>query len=165
MNDGGQVGGNKQGGAAPQHDWLGYVFALGAAAAYGTSGVLIKVGLNAYGSPFTAITIATVTGMLVLFPLALGSWRSQGAGWRPGRRALLFILASGLCAITGFSANTLALSVLPVTVVTPISSTFPLVTVLLVLIFLRRSEIVSWRTLLGAALIVAGVVVVALNRR
>jgi drug/metabolite transporter (DMT)-like permease len=161
MNSGESSGG----GAAPHHDWLGYLFALGAAAAYGTSGVLIKAGLNASGSPFTAITIATVTGLLVLGPLAFGSWRGQGLGWRPGPRALLFILASGLCAITGFSANTLALSVLPVTVVAPISSTFPLVTVLLVLIFLRRSEVITWRTMLGAALIVAGVILVALNRR
>ena len=157
--------GGNQGGAAPQHDWLGYLFALGAAAAYGTSGVLIKSGLTAYGSPFTAITIATATGLLVLSPLAFGSWRSQGLGWRPGRRALLFILASGLCAFTGFSANTLALSVLPVAIVAPISSAYPLVTVLLVLIFLRGSEVITRRTLLGAALIVAGVVLVAVNRR
>lgn len=153
-----------QGGATPKHDWLGYLFAFGAAAAYGTSAVLIKAGLNTYGSPFTGITIATLTGLLVLSPLAFGSWRSQGKGWRPGRRALLFIVASGLCAVTGFSSNTLALSTLPVTVVSPISSAYPLVTVLLVLIFLRQSEIVSWRTMLGAALIVAGIILVALNR-
>jgi drug/metabolite transporter (DMT)-like permease len=155
---------NDQGGAEPHHDWLGYLFAFGAAAAYGTSGVLIKSGLNAYGSPFTAITIATLTGLLVLSPLAIGSWRSQGKGWRPERRALLFILASGLCAITGFSSNTLALSQLPVTVVAPISSAYPLVTVLLVLLFLRRTEVVSWRTILGAALIVSGIILIALNR-
>lgn len=154
-----------QGGEAPEHDWLGYLFAFGAAAAYGTSGVLIKAGLTAYGSPFTAITIATITGLLVLSPLAYASWRSQGPGWRPGRRALLFILASGLCAITGFSSNTLALSQLPVTVVAPISSAYPLVTVSLVLIFFRRSEVISWRTIAGAALIVAGVILVALNRQ
>ncbi|MFN8539757.1 MAG: DMT family transporter [Thermomicrobiales bacterium] len=155
---------SKPGGAEPHHDWLGYLFAFGAATAYGTSGVLIKSGLAAYGSPFTAITIATATGLLVLSPLALASWRSQGQGWRPERRALLFILASGLCAITGFSSNTLALSQLPVTVVAPISSAYPLVTVTLVLIFLRRHEVVSWRTILGAALIVTGIIIVALNR-
>ncbi len=153
------------GGAAPGHDWLGYLFAFGAAAAYGTSGVLIRAGLIAYGSPFTGITIATLTGLVVLSPLAFGSWHSQGKGWRPERRALLFIIASGLCAIIGFGANTLALSVLPVTIVAPISSAYPLVTVVLVLLFLRRSEIVSWRTMLGAALIVCGIVLVALNRR
>lgn len=156
---------NNQGGAEPHHDWLGYLFAFGAAAAYGTSGVLIKSGLTAYGSPFTGITIATVTGLLVLSPLAFGSWHSQGKGWRPGRRSLLFILASGLCAVTGFSSNTLALSQLPVTVVAPISSAYPLVTVVLVLLFLRRHEVISWRTILGAALIVSGIVIVALNRQ
>lgn len=154
-----------QGGEAPHHDWLGYLFAFGAAAAYGTSGVLIKAGLTAYGSPFTAITVATATGLVVLSPLAFGSWRGQGKGWRPGRHALLYILASGLCAIIGFSSNTLALSVLPVTVVAPISSAYPLVTVTLVLLFLRRHEVVSWRTALGATLIVLGVILVALNRQ
>jgi drug/metabolite transporter (DMT)-like permease len=156
---------NSQGGAEPHHDWLGYLFAFGAAAAYGTSAVLIRSGLAAYGAPFTAITIATFTGLVVLSPLAIGSWRSQGKGWRPDRRSLLFVLASGLCAVTGFSSNTLALSQLPVTVVAPISSAYPLVTVLLVLIFLRRHEVVSWRTMLGAALIVSGIILVALNRQ
>lgn len=152
------------GGAPPQRDWLGHLFAFGAAAGYGTSGVLIKAGLKSYGSPFTAITIATITGLLVMAPLAFRSWRGMGEGWRPERRAILFVLASGLCAITGFSSNTLALSTLPVTVVTPISSAYPLVTLILVLLFLRRSEVVAPRTIAGAALIVAGIVLVALNR-
>ena len=81
-----------------EYDSLSDMVAFGAAPAYGTSGVLIKAGLNAYGSPFTAIVISTATGLLVLSPLAVGSWRSQGKGWRPERRALLFILASGICA-------------------------------------------------------------------
>jgi drug/metabolite transporter (DMT)-like permease len=154
-----------QGGAAPHHDWLGYLFAFGAAAAYGTSGVLIKAGLTTYGSPFTAITIATLTGAVVLSPLAFGSWRGRGKGWRPDARSILFVLASGLCAFTGFSSNTLALSQLPVTVVAPISSAYPLVTVVLVLLFLRRTEVISWRTILGATLIVLGIILVALNRQ
>lgn len=152
---------------APQADGRGggYALAFGAAAAYGTAAVLIRRGLLRYGSPLTAIVVALVVGVLALAPLALAAWRGQGAGWRPERRALLFVLASGLSAMIGFGANTYALSRLPVVVVSPISSAFPLVTVLLARVFLRGSERVNGRTIAGAALIVAGVILVTLSRR
>ena len=143
---------------------IGYLLAFGAAAAYGTNAVLNRGGLARYGAPLSAIIIALFVGVISLAPLAFHDYRAQGAGWRPERRAILFILASGLCAITGYSANVLALSLLPVVVVAPISSTYPLVTVLLVRLFLQGQERVNHRTLLGAVLVVAGVVLVTLAR-
>ena len=84
---------------------------------------------------------------------------------RPERRAILFVLASGCCAFLGFGSNTYAISQLPVVVVAPISSTYPLVTVLLVRIFLRHTEAITRRTAYGAALIVCGVICVTLSQR
>ena len=142
----------------------GYLIAFGAAAAYGTNAVLTRRGLAEYGSPFRAIVIALVTGVLVLAPLAVRAYRAQGAGWRMERRALLFIVFSGLAAILGYCSNVIALSVLPVVVVAPISSTYPLVTVFLVRLFLRGHEEVSPRTILGAVCVVAGVILVTVFR-
>jgi drug/metabolite transporter (DMT)-like permease len=154
-------------GALPRsgHDLLGYVFAFCAAAAYGTAAPLIKIGLTRYGSVLTGMAISLAVGLLALTPLAIAAWRGQGAGWRPERRAILFVLASGCCAFIGFGSNTFALSKLPVVVVSPISSTYPLVTVLLVRIFLRHTEAITRRTALGAALIVCGVICVTLSQR
>lgn len=145
----------------PAHtERAGYLFAFLAAAAYGTNAVINRAGLRRYGSPLIAIFIALVVGVLVLAPLAFRAYRMQGAGWRPERRALLFIACSGLSAIIGYGANVYALSVLPVVVVSPISSAYPLVTVLLARIFLRGHEPVSPRMIAGVVLVVAGVIVV-----
>jgi drug/metabolite transporter (DMT)-like permease len=157
----------KDSGASPQprHDLLGYLFAFGAAIAYGTAAPLLKIGLRNYGSVLTGMAIALAVGLLALTPLAIAAWRGQGPGWRPERRAILFVLTSGCCAFLGFGSNTFALSKLPVVVVSPISSTYPLVTVILVRIFLRHTEAITRRTALGAALIVCGVICVTLSQR
>ena len=151
--------------SARQHDWRAYAFALGGAIAYGTAAPLLRIGLREWDSVLTGITIALLTGLLAVAPLAYIAWRGQGAGWRPERRAILFVLASGCTALLGFGSNTFALSQLPVVVVAPISSTYPLITVVLVRIFLRQSEAITVRIVLGAALIVAGVICVTLSQR
>lgn len=145
-------------------DRSGYLIALLAALAYGTNAVLTRRGLNTYGSPMRAVVIALVVGVIVLAPLAVRAYRAQGEGWRPERRATGFILVSGICAIIGYASNVLALSLLPVVVAAPISATYPLVTVLLVRIFLRGHEELNWRIALGAALVVSGVVLVTIAR-
>lgn len=151
--------------SAPQRpDRGGYLFALGAALAYGTNAPLNRAGLTRFGSPLTAIVIAIVVGLLALAPLAYRAYRAQGAGWRPERRAFGFILASGLSAMGGYSANILALTLLPVVVAAPISSTFPLVTVILARLFLQTEERINRRTVLGAVFVVAGVALVTLAR-
>ncbi len=142
----------------------GYLIACGAAVAYGANAVLTRRGLAQYGSPIRAIVIALTTGVLVLAPFAVRAYRAEGDGWRPERRALLFIIFSGLSAILGYCSNVLALSVLPVVVVAPISSTYPLVTVFLVRLFLRGHEEVSLRMLLGALCVVTGVILVTVFR-
>ena len=151
--------------ARGEHDWVGYLLAFGAAATYGAAAPLLRTGLQRYGSVLTGITIALATGLVAIMPLAYFSWRGQEPGWRIDRRALLFVLASGLTALFGFGSNTYALSKLPVVIVSPISATYPLVTVVLVRIFLRESERITRRTILGAALIVSGVIFVTLSRR
>jgi drug/metabolite transporter (DMT)-like permease len=146
---------------------VGYAYALGAALCYGSSAVLIRSGLNRYGGPLAAIAIALAVGAVAVAPLALRAYQGQRereADWRPGRLALLFVVASGLTSLFGFSANTIALSLLPVVVVTPISSAYPLFTVVLVRLFLRGHETVNRRAALGAVCVVAGVVLVTLAR-
>jgi len=151
--------------ATSKHDRLGYAFAFGGALCYGTAAPLLKIGLREYGSVLTGITIALTAGLLAILPLAFFTWRSQGPDWRPERRAILFVLASGCTALLGFGSNTFALSQLPVVVVAPISSTYPLITVFLVRVFLRHTEAITRRTAIGATLIVAGVICVTLSQR
>jgi drug/metabolite transporter (DMT)-like permease len=143
---------------------IGYLIAFGAATAYGTNAVLTRHGLEQYGSPIRAIVIALVSGVIVLAPFAIRAYRAQGDGWRMERRATLFIICSGLCAILGYCSNVLALSLLPVVVVAPISASYPLVTVFLVRLFLRGHEEINTRMVLGAACVVTGVILVTVFR-
>lgn len=150
--------------AEPARPRAGYALALVAALAYGANAVIISAGLARYGGPLAGATIALTVGLVTMLPLAVAAWRAEGAGWRPDRAAVLFVLASGLSSFFGFGSNIFALSVLPVAVVTPITSTYPLVTLVLVRLFLRRHERVTRRTVLGAACVVAGVILVTLAR-
>ena len=59
----------------------------------------------------------------------------------------------------------LALDRAPVVLVAPLTGTYPLVSILLAYIFLKRMERLSWRTLLGAMLVVAGVALIAIGRQ
>lgn len=151
--------------ARAEAPWIGYAFAFGAAASYGTAAVLIREGVSSYGSPFAGVTIALVTGLVLLAPLAWRARRQQAVDWRPGRVAILFVLASGFSSLLGFSSNVFALSRLPVVVATPITSAYPLITVLLVRLFLRRHEPIRPRTVWGALFVVAGVVLVTVGRQ
>ena len=139
----------------------GYLFALGAALTYGITAIIIREGTQRFGVVLPGLSVALLVGLLAMGSLNLrsGAWRQ-----RPPRRAVLFVLASGLTAAVGIGSQFVALSQLPVSVVTPISSTYPLVTLLLARLFLQRSERVTWRTALGAACVVGGVVLVVLGR-
>ena len=97
-------------------------------------------------------------------PSGVCPYADQGAAVSSAASAVLFVLASGLSSLFGFGSNVLALSLLPVVVVTPISSVYPLITVLLVRLFLRHHERVTRQTVLGALLVVSGVILVTLAR-
>jgi transporter family protein len=139
----------------------GYLFALGAACAYGVNAVLIREGTQRFGVVLPGLAIGLLVGLLTLAPLGV---RAAGVGEPLPRRALLFLLLSGLTSAIGIGSNFVALSQLPVSVVTPISSTYPLVTLALARLFLDHSERIKPRGLLGVVLVVVGVALVALNR-
>jgi transporter family protein len=139
---------------------LGVVFALGAATAYGVNAILVKEGIQRFGIVLPGLVIAAVVGMLTLTPLALRSLPPS----RPPARSIGLVLLSGLCAACGIGSYFLALSQLPVSVVVPVSSAYPLVTLIMARVFLRQSESITPRTIAGAVCVVAGVALIALTR-
>ena len=81
------------------------------------------------------------------------------------RRAWLFVALAGCASTWGITFWFLALDRAPVVLVAPLAGTHPLVSILLAYLFLKRLERLSWRTLLGAALVVAGVALIATGRQ
>jgi drug/metabolite transporter (DMT)-like permease len=72
--------------------------------------------------------------------------------------ALWLFAASGTLQAFGFLAFTLALSADDVTVVYPVTSSAPIFTLAFTALLLRGQETVTWRIVLGVALVVIGVI-------
>ncbi len=129
---------------------------LAAAALRGITQATIKLGLEIWPSPLAAALIGYVVSTIVVLTavrLRTGRFVAPSA---PAPRGLLWFAGVGWC--NGIAALLMyaALSTGPVTLVSPLVATYPLVTVGLSLLMLRKIEI-SLRLALAVALTVAGV--------
>lgn len=139
----------------------GYLFAIGAMVAYGVNALVIREGTQRFGVVLPGLVVALLTGLLLLLPLTL---RGPVPVHRLPRASVLWILGSGLASSVGIGSYFVALSQTPVNVVTPVSSVYPLVTLILVRLFLHQSERITRRTILGVGSVVLGVVLIAVSR-
>jgi drug/metabolite transporter (DMT)-like permease len=137
------------------HDAL---FPLGAALVSAVSQSLRKQGLNILPDPFVAaVTVTSVTlTLLVIFLIAT----KRTGELHMERQSLLFFLSAAFIALSAQIANFIALSRADVSVIIPLLNTTPLFAVLFTGLFLRGMETISPRILLGAVLMVAGVVII-----
>lgn len=139
----------------------GYLLGLAAMIAYGINALVIREGVQRFGVVLPGLTVALLTGLLTLAPLA---WRGREAARSLPRRGLQLMLVAGLCSAIGIGSFFMALSYAPVSIVSPVSSVYPLVTLLLARLFLQRSERITWQMALGVTSVVAGVGLIALYR-
>jgi drug/metabolite transporter, DME family len=131
---------------------------LGAALVSAISQSLRKQGLNILPDPFVAA--ATVTSVtLTLFLIFLFATKRTGQ-LRMGRESFLFFLIAALVALLAQVSNFIALSRADVSVIIPLLNATPLFTVLFSSLFLRGMETITLRIILGAALMVAGVITI-----
>jgi drug/metabolite transporter (DMT)-like permease len=131
----------------------GLAFALMAAVLFAVRDNIVRA-LHAHGSPETVAAATMLAGMLAGIASARGL---------PSRRELRSFAPAG--ALFGFSYICLfeAYFLGRVSVVSPLIATESLWGVGLAAIFLGRSEAVGWRVVFGAAVIVAGSVLIALT--
>ncbi len=137
---------------------IGLLLALSTAVLAAASIIVRKVGLGLI--PHAALAGAlTLSGALVgLIPLVLLRWRREPI--RATRRAIPAMVAAGLLSSGGFLAYFLALNLGDASRVTPLSNTTPLFAILLLRYAFRHVEHVTRCTWAGAALTVAGVILV-----
>ena len=137
---------------------LGYLLAIGAALSFASRDVISRHVLVAVAPPMVTAAFALTIGGILLFALThrdvVNSLRRL-----PGRYLVVCGL-SGLCQGLAIAALFQALSRAPVTVVSPINASSPLITLLLVHLFLRRLETITPLLVAGTLLSVTGVVVV-----
>ena len=142
---------------------LGYLLAFGGSLAFVTRDAISRhvLGGLALVPPFVASGFALVIGGAILFAFihrgVINSIRNQ-----PMRYVAICCLA-GL--LQGMAVASLfhALSRAPVTIVTPIYASQPIIALALASVFLRELESVDWLLAVGTVLSVGGVIMVILG--
>lgn len=134
---------------------VGVLAALGSALSYGIRPLFLKYGLDAANLPLTGALIGAVAALVYAAVLTPSS--ELWFGLR--ERSLGLFAASGVLQALGFLALTFGLSNADVSVVYPVTSTAPLFTLLFTALMLRNTERLTWRIVVGAVAITAGVIV------
>ena len=147
-------------GDAVPRSWAGWVILLplAGAAIRGGSQATVKAGLALWPEPFVAVLVGYTVSCATIF--AAGRTLVPKDAAPLSRRGILWFVAVGFCNGLGVLAMYAALNAGQVSVVSPLVATYPLFTLALSAIFLREERF-GPRVLLGVALTVAGVIVLA----
>ena len=138
----------------------GVLFAFGAAISYGASQVLTRQSVTDLASPLTGSAIALFWGTLGFSLLAARGLRDRSVNFRRG--ALLFT-GAGIFAAIGLIGLFQALERGTVVLVSPVVSVNPLFTLLFAAVLLREVERINLQVVIGALLVVGGVVVLTVG--
>jgi transporter family protein len=133
------------------------LFALLTAMAWGIGGYFEKKGMHLGGlSPQMGITIRTFVALIVLGAVSLPQWKSLP---QAGTKSLLMMVIGGgiVAGSIGMLCYYAAIHGAPLSKVMPIAFTSPLFGVLMGVIF--GGELLSPKTVVGALLTIAGIVV------
>ena len=140
----------------------GYAAALVAAMSYGTGAIVAKKAVTDVASPMTTTAFSLLFGTLIML-VVLPRMSYRDFRGTP-RRSYVFIALAGLSGVWGVAFYHLALQEAPVALVTPVSSAYPLMAIAMVHFFMQRLERVTLRTVLGSALVVAGIGLVSVGQ-
>ncbi|MDP7244373.1 MAG: DMT family transporter [Flavobacteriales bacterium] len=126
----------------------------------GISTVITKFALNNSNTPVSGLAFSFTTGILlqILIITLLRKWKDLRMDWKTSR---LFFL-SGVFVSTGFAFGFIAFSQGEVVIIGPLASTFPLFSLILSRIFLKKHETITKNAIIGTFFIVIGASVLAL---
>jgi drug/metabolite transporter (DMT)-like permease len=139
--------------------WAAWVILLplAGAAIRGGAQAAVKGGLALWPDPFAAVLVGYTVSSVMIFA---GNRAFVRTGASSDLRGIYWFIAVGICNGLGMLAMYAALNRGQVSVVSPLVATYPLFTLALSALFLREEKF-GPRVLVGVALTVAGVVVLA----
>jgi uncharacterized membrane protein len=137
---------------------LDTAFPLAAALISAVSQSLRKQGLNILPNPFVATVTVTTTSVVLLSLFLLTTKRIHVL--RMERASLVFFLLAAVTATTAQVLNFVALGRGQVSAIIPLLNTTPLFIILFSKLFLRGVEKVTSRIVVGAILMVTGIVLI-----
>ncbi len=132
-----------------------YFLALGVGLSWGTTAILIKLGLSGSSSPVAGAFISYAVATIVLIPFLLNRNKRIALTGMKGR-ALGYFCLTGVSGTTGNLMRYIALSLGPASVVAPIFATYPIFALLLAFVFNRNLEIFSRYVVIGTVITLAG---------
>jgi DME family drug/metabolite transporter len=119
---------------------------------------LRKQALAIIPDPFVAVAVVTTVSLILLLGFDFTSGRAEQLKMK--RQGFGFFLCASLIATTAQVANFIALARGELSVIIPLLNTTPLFTVVFSALFLRAIETVNLRIVIGALLMVVGVVLI-----
>jgi drug/metabolite transporter (DMT)-like permease len=141
----------------------GLLFGLVAVAGFGFGNALRGVAMRTWNEAIFGTLIAT-SAALACHVLTFRDWRKVGEGLRQGdRRGLALFAASGLATAGGSVLTTFAMEHMEIAIATLITFTTPLVIFPVSVLFLGNREGLSLRTASGAAMVLTGIVLLAIR--
>ena len=140
---------------------LGYLVAAGGALCFASRDVISRHVVGNLFDPLVTAGMALSLGCIMLFMLTASDVVNSVRKLPPKYVAICGVagISQGLAVASLFQALSLA----PVTVVSPINASGPLITLLLVHLFLQRVEVVTPRLIIGTVLSVMGVIIVVVG--
>ena len=138
--------------------YSGFVFAVCAAFLYALSALVGKKITDDFSSPMVASAFSITFGLVATAAVFFGTVNKEVRSLT--RRSWVLVGLSGCASALGVSGWYLALDITPVVVVAPIVAIYPLVTIAVAYLFLRGIEKVTRQTVVGAIIVVTGVLFV-----
>lgn len=135
--------------------YYGFGFALCAAFLYAVSALIGKKITDDFSPPLVASAFSIFFGLLATGSVFFGTVNKEIRGLT--RRSLVLMSLSGCASALGVSGWYLALDITPVVVVAPIVAVYPLITIAIAALFLQGIEKVTKQTIIGAIIVVTGV--------
>lgn len=130
-----------------------YLFAFGASISWGISPVLIRLGISGSDAPTAGVFISFLAASIVLSLSLLNRGRRRALLGMSGKAVGLFCIA-GLISCFANLMRYAALSMAPVSLVTPLVSISPVFILVISFMFNRKLEIFSIPVIIGTILVV-----------
>jgi len=125
----------------------------------GIAVVITKFALNISSMPVSGLAVSFTSGIIfqILIITILRKWKDLQMDWKTSR---LFFL-SGVFVSIGFVFGFIAFSQGDLVIIAPLASTFPLFSLILSRIFLKKYETITKNAIIGTVFIVVGASILA----
>jgi|TARA_B110000263_G_C15242321_1_gene479974 drug/metabolite transporter (DMT)-like permease len=140
---------------------IGITAALISALGYGSGAIASKHVVTNYTGPVTATAFSLLFGAILVFALfykdLMFDFRSSPSkAWIP-------VIFTGISASIGVTFWFLSMVKLPLVMSAPIVGAYPLVSIILAWVFIRRLDRITWKTLSGALLVITGITLISIG--